>query len=115
MLGQLALRFAIGGVVVALFSTVGEGFKPKTFAGIFGAAPSVALGSLLLLSLQEGGDRTASEGYAMAWGGVAMVAYSVILSLIVARLRWKAWLEAIAEWSVWLAVAFAAWGAFVRA
>jgi hypothetical protein len=40
------LRFLAGGVVIAAFAGVGEVVKPKTLAGIFGAAPSVSLVTL---------------------------------------------------------------------
>ena len=37
---EMLLRFAIGGSVVSLFALLGEVLRPKSFAGIFGAAPS---------------------------------------------------------------------------
>ena len=40
---QLVLRFVVGGLVVSLFTVIGDVLKPKSFAGLFGAAPSVAL------------------------------------------------------------------------
>ena len=40
------LRAVIGGVVVSAFALLGDVFQPKRFAGLFGAAPSVALASL---------------------------------------------------------------------
>jgi hypothetical protein len=36
---------------VVLISLVSTGLKPKMFAGLFGAAPSVAVASLLVTSL----------------------------------------------------------------
>ena len=40
---ELLVRFVIGGLAVSSFAVVGDIFKPKSFAGLFGAAPSVAL------------------------------------------------------------------------
>lgn len=40
---ELVLRFFMGGVAVSFFAAVAELFKPKTFSGIFGAPPAVAL------------------------------------------------------------------------
>ena len=37
------LRFVVGGVVVSAFSMLGDILRPKSFAGLFAAAPSVAL------------------------------------------------------------------------
>jgi Protein of unknown function (DUF3147) len=44
------VRFVAGGVVVSLFAIVGDVLRPKSFAGLFGAAPSVALATLTLAS-----------------------------------------------------------------
>ena len=41
---QYLLRFLIGGSVVCLFAALGDALKPKSFAGLFSAAPSLALG-----------------------------------------------------------------------
>lgn len=40
------VRFLVGGVVVLAFAMLGEMLRPKSFAGLFGAAPSVALATL---------------------------------------------------------------------
>jgi hypothetical protein len=32
-------RFLIGGLVIALFASIGDVLRPKGFAGLFGAAP----------------------------------------------------------------------------
>jgi hypothetical protein len=39
---ELILRFLIGGTVVSLFAVLGDVFRPKSFAGLFDCAPSVA-------------------------------------------------------------------------
>jgi hypothetical protein len=43
MLKEILLRTVMGGVFVTFFACLGDVIKPKSFAGIFGAAPSVAL------------------------------------------------------------------------
>ncbi len=45
-MNEIILRFLIGGAVVSAFALLGDLFKPKSFAGLFGAAPSVALATL---------------------------------------------------------------------
>ena len=45
-MSEILLRFLIGGAVVSAFALLGDLFKPKSFAGLFGAAPSVALATL---------------------------------------------------------------------
>ena len=56
------LRTVIGGVVVSCFSILGDLLKPKSFAGLFGAAPSVALASLYLALKQHGIQYASLEG-----------------------------------------------------
>jgi hypothetical protein len=41
-------------LVVCLFAALGDALKPKSFAGLFSAAPSIALASLGLVALQNG-------------------------------------------------------------
>ena len=48
---EILLRFIIGGTVVSSFAIVGDIFKPKSSAGLFGAAPSVALANLIVIVL----------------------------------------------------------------
>lgn len=51
---DIIVRFLIGGLIVFAFSLVSDLFKPKTFAGLFGAAPSVALATLAPTVMKEG-------------------------------------------------------------
>ena len=43
------IRFLAGGIVVSLFAILGDILRPKSFAGLFGTAPSVALATLTLV------------------------------------------------------------------
>ena len=43
---EYILRFIVGGAIVSAFATLGDMLKPKSFAGLLGAAPSVALATL---------------------------------------------------------------------
>ena len=43
--------------MVSLFSVIGQAFKPKTFAGLFGAAPSVAIASIVIAQIKHGSIR----------------------------------------------------------
>jgi hypothetical protein len=40
---EYGLRFLAGGIAVSAFATLGDTLRPKSFAGLFGAAPSIAL------------------------------------------------------------------------
>lgn len=112
---ELVLRFVIGGVVVSLFALVGDLFKPKTFAGLFGAAPSVALATLALTYFKEPRGYVAEEGLAMIAGAVALGMYSLALvALLARRRRSSAWSSALMLWAAWGLVAFALHGASAR-
>jgi len=103
---QFALRFVLGGAIVSLFSFVGQLLKPKTFAGIFSAAPSVALGSLALSRLAHGAEHTVAEGRSMALGSVALLVYSAACAESIRASRWPVWLTTGLCWALWLLTAF---------
>jgi len=52
----------MGGMIVSLFASLGDVLKPKSFAGLFGAAPSVALATLGLTVLADGKGVCRSRG-----------------------------------------------------
>lgn len=60
MTWQLVIRFLVGGAVVSGFAALGDVLKPKSFAGLFGAAPSVALATLGL-TIEANGKNFAAE------------------------------------------------------
>ena len=43
---EYALRFLAGGIIVSAFAILGDLLRPKSFAGLFGGAPSVATARL---------------------------------------------------------------------
>ena len=45
---EYCLRFLAGGIAVSAFAALGDTLRPKSFAGLFGAATSVALPILTL-------------------------------------------------------------------
>src|ERR1700683_1364915 len=58
---QWVTRFLLGGLIVSAFAVVGDVLRPKGFAGLFGAAPSVALATLSLTLLTQGKQYAALE------------------------------------------------------
>jgi hypothetical protein len=83
----LALRALFGGLLVVVFSVIGEVVKPKRFAGVFGAAPSVALANLALVVAVEGTLKARAETRAMIGGGVAMTVACMVGVVAVRRLH----------------------------
>jgi hypothetical protein len=43
---EYVIRFLVGAAVVSAFAMLGDLLRPKSFAGLFGTAPSVALATL---------------------------------------------------------------------
>ncbi|AKU97467.1 hypothetical protein AKJ09_04131 [Labilithrix luteola] len=111
MLEELLYRFFLGGTLVALFAAVGSVCKPKTFAGLFGAAPSVALATLGLTYVTHGHAYVATEARSMLLATPALLAYCEIC-IVVARREHSVRLGAMVAWLAWLAVALLFWAVF---
>ena len=61
----------VGGLIVSLFAAFGDLLKPKSFAGLFAAAPSVALATLGLTMLTNAPLYAATESRSMIAGAAA--------------------------------------------
>jgi hypothetical protein len=104
---ELVLRFLLGGLAVSAFAAAGELFKPKTFSGLFGAAPAVAIATLAIAHHKHGGAYAATEARAMLLGGAAMLVYTSLCIALTRRHHVPVWLSAAGAWISWAAVAFA--------
>lgn len=109
MVKELLLRFAFGGAIVCVFSIIGEAFKPKTFSGIFGAAPSVAIASLALAEAMHGRAYVATEGRSLLIGAAAFYVYGAACVAGTKREGFPVWASAGLAWSAWLVVALLLW------
>ena len=111
---EILVRFLIGGAVVSAFAVVGDLLKPKSFAGLFGAAPSVALATLGLTITTEGAAYTASEARSMMAGAIAFFAYASFVSWVLMRYKLAALSVTICSIPLWLGVAFGLWCVWLR-
>jgi hypothetical protein len=109
MLKLMLFRFLIGGSVVAAFSALGDILKPKSFAGLFGAAPSVALASLALTIATDGRSYAALEARSMIAGAVAMLVYAFFVLWIMFKYRFPALLISTSLITAWLFISFGIW------
>ncbi|HET7365596.1 MAG TPA: DUF3147 family protein [Burkholderiales bacterium] len=109
MLSELLIRFAVGGLIVTLFAVLGDVFRPKSFAGIFDAAPSVALATLALTAANEDSDYAALEARSMLAGALALAAYSQLCAWLLMRRNVSSLRSALAALPLWFAVAFLLW------
>jgi len=114
MITTLIIRFVVGGTVVGVFALIAEVLGPKSLAGIFGAAPSVAIATLGLTIGTKGKLAGAQESHAMVLGGLAFFAYACCCFLLLAKLRWSAKAASAGSLWVWLAVAFSLYFAFLK-
>ncbi|MGA8541291.1 MAG: DUF3147 family protein, partial [Terriglobales bacterium] len=84
---EIILRALVGGLAVSAFALLGDLLKPKSFAGLVGAAPSVALATILLTVGSEGKEYVSLEARSMALGALAFFLYASVVSRLL--IRWK--------------------------
>jgi uncharacterized protein DUF3147 len=113
-MSQILIRFVIGDVVVSAFAVVSDLLKPKSFAGLFGAAPSVALATLGLTLATEGAYYTATEARSMMAGAIAFFVYACFVSWVMMRYKPKALLVTLCTIPLWLGVAFGLWRVWLK-
>jgi hypothetical protein len=111
---ELIVRFLIGGVIVSSFAVLGEIFRPKSFAGLFGAAPSIALATIGLTIAHDGKTYAAVEARSMLFGAVAFFCYASAASWVLMRYRHSALKTTIALLPVWLGTSLGLWFLFSR-
>jgi uncharacterized membrane protein (GlpM family) len=102
---EYLLRFIVGGVVVSAFAMLGDVLHPKSFAGLFGAAPSVALATLSIAVYQHGAGYAALQTHSMMAGATALCVYSVVVYHLLVRARLRAAPATLLSLVVWMIVA----------
>ena len=65
---EYIIRFFAGAFLVSIFSCLGDVLHPKTFAGLFGAAPSIAIAALLTTYETKGATVVVTEARSMVIG-----------------------------------------------
>lgn len=108
-MSEYVIRFLVGGAVVSAFSMLGDVLKPKSFAGLFAAAPSVALATLGIAIYQHGAAYVGSQSLSMMAGAIALVVYSIVVCQLLMRARMRALPATIVSILVWLTAAFGLW------
>jgi hypothetical protein len=73
---EYGIRFLAGGIAVPVFAALGDTLRPKSFAGLFGAAPSIALATLLITLSQKGAPFAAGG----TRGRIHEISCSVVIS-----------------------------------
>ena len=111
---QLLFRFAVGGTMVTLFAFLADLLKPKSFAGLFGAAPSVALATLGLTIYTDGKSYAALEARSMIVGAFGFFLYACGCSYVMMKFKLPAIAVTTSMLSIWLIFSVGVWLLFLR-
>ncbi len=111
---QFIFRFVVGGVIVSVFAALGDVLKPKSFAGLFGAAPSVALATLGLTVVANGKLYAAQEAHSMIVGAAALFFYCRVTIWLIMKEHFRAASAATLAIPVWLVCAVGTWLLILR-
>lgn len=82
---EIALKAAVGGVLVLSFAIVAQTLTPKRFAGVFAAAPTIAVGSLVITVAFSGSSEARRASVGMVAGALAMIVYCLLAPHVVHR------------------------------
>ncbi len=99
---EVLIRALLAGLFVVMISVLSTMFRPKFFAGLFAAAPSVATVGLLLTGWSQP-QKAATEAGGMILGAIALVASTVTAAVLLPR--WGTLWACAGSWAVWGLVA----------
>ena len=111
---EFIFRFIVGGLIVSLFAVLNDVLKPTSFAGLFAAAPSVALATLGLTILSEGKLYAAAKSRSMIVGAIALFVYAFIIIQLIMKFKLHAASASISAIPAWLLCAIGAWFLMLR-
>jgi hypothetical protein len=100
-------KFLAGGILVVFFAVISETFEPKRFAGLFSAAPSVLLASLIVTILLKGTAPASLSASGAVAGATGLVAYALVSAWAVNR--WKGLAGSAISLIPWAIVSLAAY------
>ena len=99
---------------MSAFSILGGLFKQRSFAGLFGAAPSVALATISLTVVHSGSAYASVEARSMIAGATGFLVYACAVTFILARYRTRTSLTSSACLLIWLVVSLGLWFVLLR-
>jgi hypothetical protein len=108
----LGIKALNGGTFVVGFALVGEMLAPKRFAGLFSAAPSVALANLIVVVAAKGHLDAVANTRGMVVGAFAFGLSCLVGAGLVRRLR--AVRASLVIMGMWLALAVPGYLVFLR-
>lgn len=103
---ETIIRFVVGGLAVSAFAVLGDVLRPRSFAGLFGAAPSIALATLAIAIAQRGAGYAATEARSMILGAIALAFYAAGVCRLTEQHRVSALPASGTMFAGWLICAF---------
>jgi hypothetical protein len=113
-MNEMLWRFILGGIVVSAFAMLGDLLKPKSFAGLFSAAPSVALATICLAIAQHGRAYASDEARSMVLGALAFSLYAIVVARLLLHFKLKVLPVTTGGLALWMASAFGLWFGLLR-
>lgn len=92
-----------GGSFVVLFAVLGAVIRPKRLAGLFAAAPAVAIASLIVTVAAHGDGDAAAASTGMLFGAAGFVAFALCVRPLLDRFH--AAISSLIACVAWAAVA----------
>lgn len=108
MIWEYVAKFFAGGLLVCLFALISEACQPKQFAGLFSAAPSVLLATLIITLMFKGAALARLDVEGAIAGAVGLTIYSLTASKVIKRTGTL--VGALLSLAAWLAASFAVFG-----
>lgn len=108
-LAVVGVKALAGGTLVVAFAVLGHVLRPKWFAGLFSAAPSVALASLIVTVADKGHHDAAASALGMIFGAFGFVVFALCVRALLGRMHAVA--ASAISCAVWLAVAVGSYAA----
>jgi uncharacterized membrane protein len=90
---------------VSALAALGDTLHPKSFAGLFGAAPSTALATLLITLSHKGAPFVAVEARSMIVKAFALAAYCWVVCVLLKKFLLSSWTATMAALGVWVVAA----------
>jgi len=78
----ILIRAAAGGLLVLAFALISEAVKPKRFAGLFSAAPAVAIAGLVVTLATSPPSDARDGSLGMLAGSAGMLAYAAAVVVL---------------------------------
>jgi hypothetical protein len=111
---ELVVRFLVGGAVISGFALLGDVLRPKSFAGLFGAAPSIALATVGMTIADKGKNYVSVEARSMVLGAIAFYVYAYAVSRVLVRGKTSTLAATVGLMPIWLSVSLGLWWVLLR-